>query len=100
MHNQLFFALKNITLKSSSLLAQSNFKYYFNNFFLILMLIFRLIVPKRLLGEVLTSNTNLSKKAIGGWLLGCAGMVYGAVALGGLTRFYNYSMYYANYVIK
>jgi heme a synthase len=28
----------------------------------------------------------LSNRAIGVWLLGCAGMVYGAVAVGGLTR--------------
>uniref|UniRef100_A0A0K0EPS1 Cytochrome c oxidase assembly protein COX15 n=1 Tax=Strongyloides stercoralis TaxID=6248 RepID=A0A0K0EPS1_STRER len=30
--------------------------------------------------------TSKQKKTIGFWLLGCAGMVYGAVALGGLTR--------------
>lgn len=29
----------------------------------------------------------LSKRTVGLWLLGCAGMVYGAVAVGGLTRF-------------
>lgn len=57
-----------------------------------LRLFFRYIQfeTKRLLGEVLT-NPNLitfvEKKRIGKWLLGCAGMVYGAVALGGLTRF-------------
>lgn len=26
------------------------------------------------------------RRTIGVWLLGCAGMVYGAVALGGITR--------------
>ena len=28
-----------------------------------------------------------NKKKVGWWLLGCAGMCYGAVALGGVTRF-------------
>lgn len=27
------------------------------------------------------------RRTIGIWLLGCAGMVYGAVALGGITRY-------------
>ncbi|CEF62384.1 Cytochrome c oxidase assembly protein COX15 homolog [Strongyloides ratti] len=42
-------------------------------------------VPKPKIGlcDGLTSG---QKKTIGVWLLGCAGMVYGAVALGGLTR--------------
>uniref|UniRef100_A0A914PW35 Uncharacterized protein n=1 Tax=Panagrolaimus davidi TaxID=227884 RepID=A0A914PW35_9BILA len=45
------------------------------------------IESKRYLGEALTEGTNpRSKKIIGYWLLGCAGMVYGAVAIGGLTR--------------
>ena len=46
------------------------------------------IQSKRYLGEALTdgSTTTKSKKVIGYWLLGCAGMVYGAVAIGGLTR--------------
>uniref|UniRef100_A0AC35GR96 Cytochrome c oxidase assembly protein COX15 homolog n=1 Tax=Panagrolaimus sp. PS1159 TaxID=55785 RepID=A0AC35GR96_9BILA len=45
------------------------------------------IQSKRYLGEALTEGTNpRSKKVIGYWLLGCAGMVYGAVAIGGLTR--------------
>uniref|UniRef100_A0A7E4ZW93 Cytochrome c oxidase assembly protein COX15 n=1 Tax=Panagrellus redivivus TaxID=6233 RepID=A0A7E4ZW93_PANRE len=45
------------------------------------------IDSKRFLGESLTSNGDgKSKKAIGYWLLGCAGLVYGAVALGGVTR--------------
>lgn len=30
--------------------------------------------------------TSAQRRAIGAWLLGCAGMVYGAVALGGITR--------------
>ncbi|VDM92762.1 unnamed protein product [Litomosoides sigmodontis] len=30
--------------------------------------------------------TSVQRRAIGAWLLGCAGMVYGAVALGGVTR--------------
>ena len=43
---------------------------------------------KRFLGESLVekSASNKSRKAIGFWLLGCAGMTYGAVALGGVTR--------------
>ncbi|KAE9554204.1 hypothetical protein FO519_002568 [Halicephalobus sp. NKZ332] len=43
---------------------------------------------RRFLGESLTnaSVTSKSRKAIGFWLLGCAGMTYGAVALGGVTR--------------
>uniref|UniRef100_A0A0N5C008 J domain-containing protein n=1 Tax=Strongyloides papillosus TaxID=174720 RepID=A0A0N5C008_STREA len=39
--------------------------------------------PKTGLYDGLTSG---QRKTIGVWLLGCAGMVYGAVALGGLTR--------------
>lgn len=45
------------------------------------------IQSKRYLGEALTEGRNPHlKKVIGYWLLGCAGMVYGAVAVGGLTR--------------
>uniref|UniRef100_A0A914YXH4 Uncharacterized protein n=1 Tax=Panagrolaimus superbus TaxID=310955 RepID=A0A914YXH4_9BILA len=45
------------------------------------------IESKRYLGEALTDGSHTkSKKVIGYWLLGCAGMVYGAVAIGGLTR--------------
>uniref|UniRef100_A0A0K0FFV0 Cytochrome c oxidase assembly protein COX15 homolog (inferred by orthology to a human protein) n=1 Tax=Strongyloides venezuelensis TaxID=75913 RepID=A0A0K0FFV0_STRVS len=42
-------------------------------------------IPKPKIGlyDGLTSG---QRKTIGVWLLGCAGMVYGAVALGGLTR--------------
>lgn len=39
------------------------------------------------LGASLVANTTpTQRKLIGLWLLGCAGMVYGAVALGGITR--------------
>lgn len=30
--------------------------------------------------------TPTQRRTVGAWLLGCAGMVYGAVALGGVTR--------------
>lgn len=33
------------------------------------------------------SEGKWSKKMIGFWMIGCAGMVYGAVVIGGLTRF-------------
>uniref|UniRef100_A0A914UZZ7 Cytochrome c oxidase assembly protein COX15 n=1 Tax=Plectus sambesii TaxID=2011161 RepID=A0A914UZZ7_9BILA len=39
------------------------------------------------LGTSLTEGQTVrQRKIIGAWLLGCAGMVYGAVALGGVTR--------------
>ncbi|CAD5212528.1 unnamed protein product [Bursaphelenchus okinawaensis] len=43
---------------------------------------------RRYLGESLKQpgQTSFQSKTIGVWLLGCAGMVYGAVALGGVTR--------------
>ncbi|TMS35567.1 hypothetical protein L596_002945 [Steinernema carpocapsae] len=45
------------------------------------------ILTKRWLGEALgEGQSQSSRKGIGCWLLGCAGMVYGAVALGGVTR--------------
>ncbi|KAK0395868.1 hypothetical protein QR680_001469 [Steinernema hermaphroditum] len=44
-------------------------------------------VTKRWLGEALgEGQSRSSRKVVGYWLLGCAGMVYGAVALGGVTR--------------
>uniref|UniRef100_A0A1I7XYN8 Cytochrome c oxidase assembly protein COX15 n=1 Tax=Steinernema glaseri TaxID=37863 RepID=A0A1I7XYN8_9BILA len=44
-------------------------------------------ITKRWLGEALgEGQSKSSRKAVGYWLLGCAGMVYGAVALGGVTR--------------
>ncbi|VDM50793.1 unnamed protein product [Toxocara canis] len=50
---------------------------------------FRQKVSKRyvILGTQLTEGQTASqRRVIGAWLLGCAGMVYGAVALGGVTR--------------
>jgi len=48
------------------------------------------VEARRQLGESLFSTTapitDVTKRRIGKWLLGCAGMVYGAVALGGITR--------------
>lgn len=39
------------------------------------------------LGAELASKLATSqKRKVGVWLLGCAGMVYGAVAIGGVTR--------------
>ncbi|GMR37292.1 hypothetical protein PMAYCL1PPCAC_07487, partial [Pristionchus mayeri] len=36
--------------------------------------------------ELAAQSTASQRKKVGVWLLGCAGMVYGAVALGGVTR--------------
>lgn len=43
---------------------------------------------RRYLGESLINNASAgkSRKVVGYWLLGCAGMTYGAVAIGGVTR--------------
>lgn len=43
---------------------------------------------RRFLGESLHNpgQSARQQRTVGFWLLGCAGMVYGAVALGGLTR--------------
>uniref|UniRef100_A0A1I7XEK7 Conserved plasma membrane protein n=1 Tax=Heterorhabditis bacteriophora TaxID=37862 RepID=A0A1I7XEK7_HETBA len=43
-------------------------------------------VTCRQFGIDVTSVPDTQRKRIGWWLLGCAGMCYGAVALGGVTR--------------
>lgn len=51
----------------------------------------RSTISKRylILGTQLTEQlTQKQRRTIGLWLLGCAGCVYGAVALGGVTRYF------------
>ncbi|CAI4221491.1 unnamed protein product [Auanema sp. JU1783] len=43
-------------------------------------------VPTRTFGSNFSHINDTQRKRIGWWLIGCAGMCYGAVALGGLTR--------------
>lgn len=47
------------------------------------------VQTRRWLGESLYQHgqSSKSRKIVGFWLLGCAGLTYGGVALGGLTRY-------------
>lgn len=58
--------------------------------------IFRQKISKRyvILGTQLTEGQTASqRKVTGAWLLGCAAMVYGAVAIGGATRLVDPPLY-------